>query len=259
MSNNAYLVHIISYVILSICWASYHDHSASLSIHVCRGLPSLHFSLFSSWTEQMVCKILRIEASFGCRFIIMHYRSLPYAVYLHYPACCMDLHGAKHCKGTAQLVRASKVWFPRLGIRGRICTGRDRSNCHALLEEMRVVHLLANFYTQAMKSIEKVSQDFQCFNWVHLNARHCHLEFGCVACKFPLIIAEVDQTYIRTYVIICACSFSFSTQKERFSAMFFVASSTFMDVDVTWHMMSAWQTRQTEGWMWWHVYYITII
>ena len=28
----------------------------------------------------MVCKILRIEASFGCKFIIIHYR------YLHYPA-----------------------------------------------------------------------------------------------------------------------------------------------------------------------------
>lgn len=70
-----------------------------------------------------------------------------------------------------------------------------------------------------------------------INARHCHLEFGCVACNHCWSGSDI-HTYI------CACSFSFSTQKERFSAMFFVASSTFMDVDVTWHMMSAWHGMQ---------------
>ena len=201
-------------------------------------IPAVFFVFFLNRTNG-----LQNSAHWSIFWMQVHYHTLSiFTVCRIFTLSCM-LHGSAWCKALQRYSSARQSFKGLVSTFGNPRTNMyrsNRSNCHALLEEMRVVHLLANFYTQAMKSIEKVSQDFQCFNWVHLNARHCHLEFGCVACKFPLIIAEVDQTYIRTYVIICACSFSFSTQKERFSAMFFVASSTFMDVDVTWHMMSAW-------------------
>ena len=72
------------------------------------------------------------------------------------------------------------------------------------------------------------------------------------------LLKWIRHTYVHMWSYVPALS-PFPPKRSDSQPCFSLLLQPSWDVDVTWQMMSARETRQTEGWMWWHVYYITII